>query len=526
MTGSVASDLSFEWVQSHARYQPDALAVHDLSSGRRFTYQAFADRIDRLASLLRDEFGVAAGSHLACLCRNSADVFALQFAAWKVGAAFVPLNWRLVDAEIAEIFALLSPTLLALDDTQKRSLPGCPILALDRHGEQLDRLIAERDRLDGEPRNAGPDRVLSILFTSGTTGRPKGIPYTERMLANIVLHAGVHAGVTGNTRTLLCAPMFHSAGLFAATTPAFHYGGAVLITDGWDAAACLGFLTDVDLGISHFNGVPEHFNQIARLPAFGDATFASLELLGIGSAPISERLLERWADKGVPLTQSYGLTEAFGVSITPPGRAAEFLGSAGLPMMHTAMRLVSDGRDVARGEVGEIWVRGAGVMRGYWQDAEATAAAFEDGWLKTGDLARQDERGAYYIVDRLSDMIISGGENIYPAEIELALEKHPQVRSAAIVGVPDARWGETPAAIVTAATATLLNLESLVEHCRRELAGYKLPRYWFSVPQLPRTPQGKLRKEDLQRTVADLVAGKPNLQEMGLIELTDMELTA
>jgi fatty-acyl-CoA synthase len=498
----------FDWVERHARFRPDATALVDLPSDRRFEYGALSDRIQRLAGILADAYSIEPGDRVAIAARNRADHFTVQFACWKLGAVFVPLNWRLSEAELKEIVAIAAPKVLITDTSIALASSNIHQLEFPDLQAGIDELVAGATPRVGAHISDDPNRTLTLLFTSGTTGKPKAVPYNETMIICSVLHAAVHAMVDRSTRTLLVAPLFHSAGLFAATTTAFHYGGSVAVDNKWDPEECLSRLSDKELQITHFNGVPTMFKQLAELPQFDEADLSHMRMLGIGSAPISRELLDRWSRKGVFLSQSYGLTEAFGVSITPAEDAEHFVGSAGLPMIHSTIRLVRDGQDAETGEVGEIWVRGPSVMPGYWQDSDGETNTFVDGWFPTGDLAKQDERGALFIVDRLKDMIISGGENIYPAEIEHVLATHPAVRSAAVIGAPHDHWGETPVAVIEARNGHSVVTEDLRRFCLERLARFKVPTLWFETPSFEHTAQGKLDKNELREEVLEkMLAG-------------------
>lgn len=426
-----------------------------------------------------------------------------------MGAIFNPLNWRLTARELANAVGVSTPKVLFSDTQLGCELPGTNEIVFDDVQEGIDQLIEGRLSSETAFVSDSDERVLTLLFTSGTTGQPKAVPYTERMVMCSVVHAAAHGMTDGKTRSLVLAPLFHSAGLFAGTTPAFHFGGSVAVDNVWDPAKCLALLSEKSLGISHFNGVPTIFKQLAELSEFESADLSHVKVLGIGSAPISRELLEKWECKGVALTQSYGLTEAFGVSITPADDAEHFIGSAGLPMIHSQIRLVANGKDVDAGEVGEIWVRGASVLPHYWGDSSRSKeAGFVDGWLRTGDLGMQDERGALFIVDRLKDMIISGGENIYPAEIEHLIAEHPSVRCVAVVGSPHEKWGEVPVAIIEPRDGHSLNMEELRDFCRDGLAGYKVPRHWFETTSIEHTAQGKVARQELREEVGKAIVGK------------------
>ncbi len=496
-------DRVFDWLAYHGRYNGRDLAAVDLDSGRRWTYAAFNDRVTRLASGLRRRFEIARGDRVAVLAHNSTDIFECMFACWKLGAIFTPLNWRLSRPEIARLMAHAAPGVVICDDEFLPLLEGLGVARLVRARAPADSpyesLISSHDP-DVVMTGLRLDDVHSILYTSGTTGPPKGVIYTHRMTLYTVLQSNVHADLDRTSRTLTFAPLFHAAGLNAGATPLFHYGGTLYVMKRWDAEQCLSYLIDPELGITHTNGVPTIYIMMSELPAFQKASFPTVKMLGVGSAPVSLDLLETWQAKGVALTQSYGMTEAFGVSLTPPHRAADMIGSAGFPMLHVEVRIAdSNGRECPRGEVGEIQVRGPGITPGYWNEPELTRAAFVDGWLKTGDAARQDESGALYIVDRIKDMYISGGENVYPSEVEHVISAFPEVSQVAVIGVPDPKWTEVGLALILLRAGAHLTAEEVAKRCRARLAHYKVPKHIRFVSDLPLNPQGKILKRELRR---------------------------
>ena len=326
------------------------------------------------------------------------------------------------------------------------------------------------------------------------------------MVMNIVVQAAIHAEIDRHSRTLTHAPLFHTAGLNGAAMPLFHYGGALLVMQRWDTETVLKRLMNPELRITHCLGVPTNYIMMSERPEFQTATFPTLKVLGVGSAPVSVELLQTWAEKGLSLSQSFGMSEAFGVSFTPPHRARELLGTAGFPLMHVDVQVGDDqGRERPRGEVGEIQIKGPGVTPGYWREPELTRAAFVDDWFRSGDAAIMNEAGALTIVDRIKDMIISGGENIYPSEIEHVISELPEVSQVAVFGQPDAKWGEIGVALVIPREGRQTTAAAIEAHCRTKLAGYKVPKRIEIVASLPLSPQGKVLKRELRRQYNEVV---------------------
>ena len=494
----------FDWLSYYADFDPDRVAAVDLATDRWLTYGEFNDRATRLAAGLRKLYGVRPFDRVALVARNSTDHFETMFACWKLGAMFVPLNWRLSPRETAEVLRHCEPRVVLHDEGLEARLEGSAMPRLKRcpagDGCEYESLIAAHAP-SVRMTDVSFDTPNMLLYTSGTTGRPKGVIYTHRMTHNIVVHAALHARVRAGSRTLTYLPLFHAAGLYAVSTPQFHYGGAVLVMREWDTEACFRHLTDSKLGITHVVGVPTSYQLLAELPGFQDAVFPTLEVAAVGGAPVPLPLLETWERKGCELSQSFGMTEAFSVAYCPPEKAREKIGSAGHALMHIDVRIGDEeGNELPRGEVGEIQVRGPGVTPGYWNDADATAAAFTgDGWFRTGDAARMTGDGTIYVVDRIKDMIISGGENIYPAEVENVIDTLPEVSHCAVIGVPDPKWGEVGVALVQLRPGRSLDEEAVLGRCREQLAGFKVPQQVRFVERLPLSPAGKVMKKVLRQ---------------------------
>jgi fatty-acyl-CoA synthase len=497
-------DRVFDWLSYYADFDPGRIAAIDLATNRWLTYGVLNDRATRLATALRERFGIGAFDRVAFIAHNSTDHFETQFACWKLGAMFVPLNWRLSPVETAEVVRHCEPRVLLCDAVLESRLAGQSLpRVLRRPGQagcEYERLIAEHEPL-ARMDDVSFDTPNMLLYTSGTTGRPKGVIYTHRMTHNIVVHAALHAGVRSHSRTLTYLPLFHVAGLYAVSNPQFHYGGAVVVMRQWDTQECFRHLMDANLGITHVVGVPTTYQLLSQLPEFESARFPTLEVAAVGGAPVPLPLLETWERKGCELAQSFGMTEAFSVAYCPPEQAREKIGSAGHALMHVDVRIGDDeGNELPREVVGEIQVRGPGVTPGYWNDPETTAAAFtRDGWLRTGEAARMTADGTIYVVDRIKDMIISGGENIYPAEVESVIDSFPEVSHCAVIGVPDPKWGEVGLALVLLRDGRCLDEPELLERCRGQLAGFKVPKHVRFVDKLPLTPAGKVLKTVLRR---------------------------
>lgn len=470
---------------------PTKLAIRDLDTGEEVTHGGLADRTARLAGTLVQEHGVDPGDRVAVLADNSIAVLELMLACNHVGAIFVPLNFRLANAELMGLLEHADPRVSFVDAEHSTAMAEW-----SGRTENLTSLTPAETTAPKAPHT--PNDVHTLLYTTGTTGAPKGVMYTHAMTDAILECGAKYAAQDENSRVLAFNPFFHAGGLYTAPVPALTFGGTVYLMQHFDAAKALAAMMDRALGITHANGVPTHFVRMMGLPEFERAKFPAMKFLGIGSAPIPVELLEAWSAKGVTPCQSYGCTEAFSVSLTPPDEAADLIGTAGYVMDGIDVRLAGDG------EVGEIEVKGPPVTPGYWRNAELTAERFtDDGYLRTGDVGsfdeRPDGRRALTIVDRVKEMYISGGENVYPAEAERVIMDMAGVRLAAIIPVPHAEWGEVGLALVEADGS--VTADNVIDTCRTKLAHYKAPHKVQFVDSLPVNPQGKIDRRTVKAKV-------------------------
>jgi fatty-acyl-CoA synthase len=501
------STRAYDWIAHHARNTPTQLAVHDLTEQRRLTYAQFDDRISRLASWLALQ-GVGRGDRAAVLAQNCTDMLELQFACGRLGAIFVPLNWRLTLPELRFIVGDAAPRVLIHDPefgetAQALTLTVQGLVTLQRQGPDSDYEAALASSPVLPRSQCVPvrlDEVSTIMYTSGTTGRPKGAMITHGMSFWNVVNLGGPAEVSHASVFLCVLPLFHTGGLNCYSNPVLHAGGTVLVPRAFDPGQALDLIGDPTVGLTHFFGVPAHYQFMLQHERFEQTDLSRLAVAGVGGAPMPVPLLEAWLARGVALNQGYGMTETSpSVLVLDRRDAARKIGSAGLPVLHTEVRIVDEqGQDVPEGAMGELWVKGPNVTPGYWNRPEANQSSFTDGWLHTGDAARRDEDGFYYIVDRTKDMYISGGENVYPAEVESVLYQIPQLAEAAVIGVPDERWGEVGKAVVVVKPGQILTADQVLSHCTENLARYKLPRTVEFVDALPRNATGKVHKPTLR----------------------------
>ena len=338
------------------------------------------------------------------------------------------------------------------------------------------------------------------MYTSGTTGQPKGAIITHGMTFWNCVNLGGPAYISPSSVLLTVLPLFHTGGLNCYTNPVLHAGGTVLIMRAFDPGLALALISDRSRGINVFFGVPSIYQFMSQHPSFATSDFSRLVIGGVGGAPMPVPLLKVWEERGVALQQGYGMTETSPAVLTLDREDAKRkAGSSGKPVLHTEVRIVRpDGSDAAIGELGELWVRGPNVTPGYWNRPDADHSSFTDGWLHTGDATRVDEEGFYYIVDRWKDMYISGGENVYPAEVENVLHQLAAVAEAAVIGVPDQQWGEVGMAIVAVKPGQAVTEIEIHAHCAANLARFKCPRLIQFVDALPRNATGKIHKPTLR----------------------------
>jgi fatty-acyl-CoA synthase len=487
-----------DWLGRRAQLTPDKLALVDASDGARYSYAELNARANRTARLLRERFGVGTGQRVAILSENRVEYLDLLFACGKLGAILAPLNWRLASPELAYIVGDCTPSLLVFSPTYAAVAAELGQATALAHTLPIDMLLEAHDAAPVESDLQLEDPAL-ILYTSGTTGKPKGALLSQRMLAWNSINTIVGWELSAADVTIVHTPFFHTGGINVLTLPLIHCGGTLVLMRGFDPAECLRQIEAARVSVLF--AVPTMFQMLLDEPAFERTDFASVRFLISGGAPCPVPLIRAYQARGLPFRQGYGLTEVGPNCFTlQPADAIRKAGSVGQPNFHLDARIVdAEGADAPDGAVGELLLRGPAVCSGYWNNAAASAAALRDGWFRTGDLVRRDEEGYFYIVGRQKDMFISGGENIYPAEVEELLATHPAVAEAALIGVADARWGEVGRAIVALKPGVSADAGELIDFCRGKIANYKLPKSVVFVERLPRNAMGKIVKEELKR---------------------------
>jgi fatty-acyl-CoA synthase len=495
------------WLTKRAFLNGDREAVVD--GNRRISYRKLNGRVNRLSRALQG-LGLKPGDRCALLAYNCLEYAEVIFAAAKLGLLLVPLNWRLSPAELAFNLSDSGTETLIFDPGFGRLIPGLVdqtgvrrllVLGEKEMGEAPayeKALAAQSEQEPGPAEPVGLDTPHIIMYTAGTTGRPKGAVLTQGASFWNAINLEMDLYFTPLDRDLLVLPMFHIGGIGLFTLPTIYAGGTVVIQRTFEPAETLRLLKEEDITL--FFGVPAVFLFLIQHPDFQPEAFAKARVVMSGGAPLPVSLVKQYHEAGIVLQQGFGMSEAApSIATLGKDRSLEKAGSIGRSLFHLEARVVDDDlKDVPTGSVGELVIRGPNLMQGYWKRPEATAEAFAGGWFHTGDLARMDEEGDLTIVERKKDMFISGGENVYPAEVENAIFELPQVSEVAVVGIPDEKWGEVGRAVVVLKDSQPLSEGQILDHLRGRLAKYKIPKRVVFMDRLPRNAAGKVLKTELR----------------------------
>ena len=494
-------------VSAQARLQPDRLAIRELASDRAWTYAQWDEAIARTVAVLVQDYGISSDDRVAALARNCAELALLHLACARIGAIFAPLNWRLAAAELARLLDSAEPSLLVGDaDFLAPVAAGWRIVDLSKIRVQIE----EAAKLATPPFDRNVPSL--ILYTSGTSGRPKGVLLSERNISQSAINFSMLARVTHESVTLAETPMFHVMGIITNFRPAFLRGGTVLISEGFEPARTLTRLADPALSVTHYFCVPQMAKMLREVPGFDPVPLRRLTALFSGGAPHPAADIRAWLQDGIPIADGFGMSETGTVSCMPPHIPLidAKAGATGIVPPAISLRIVdADEQDVPPGTPGELLLKGDNIFSGYWRAPEETAKAFTvDGWFRTGDIARLDDEGFLFLVDRKKDMFISGGENVYPVEIEAVLAELPGVRRCAVVSVPDPRWGEVGHLVVVVGPEGPDEV-MIRAYLTARLARYKLPKHITFMDELPQTGTGKILKTQLRHNLAALRVETP-----------------
>ncbi|NND66940.1 MAG: long-chain fatty acid--CoA ligase [Halioglobus sp.] len=479
---------------------------------REYTFAEFGERVRRQATLLR-ESGVCVGDRVGYLGVNHPALLETMFAAQALGAIFVPLNFRLTGEELTFIINDAGIHSIIVDDTLRPVLEPVrgnlccrAYFCSESEAEGWRHLDTERDAagLLAEAVSVDLHDVAVIMYTSGTTGLPKGAMLTHGNILWNNINVMLAFSNSRDDVVLTAAPLFHIGGLNVMTLHAFHSGARVVLLRNFEPVQVL---ADIErYKVTHMFGAPAMFLFMSQQESFEGTELGSVQQFLCGAAPVPKSLIELYGKRGVDFCQGYGLTETapFSAFLTPEWAISK-LGSAGQPPVYSDTRIVNDNNEpVGPGERGEICLRGPNIMKGYWNRPDATAAAIDsEGWFHSGDVGYLDEDGFLFICDRLKDMVISGGENVYPAEVEGVLYEHEAIAEVAVIGLPDEKWGEAVTAVVALHAGQALTLDDLREFAQEKLARYKLPLRLHEVDALPRNPAGKVLKFVLKEQLSE-----------------------
>ncbi|MCP4578428.1 MAG: long-chain fatty acid--CoA ligase [Deltaproteobacteria bacterium] len=496
------------WVQRWNELHPEKIAV--LFEGDKITYKELHGRANRVSCWLQS-LGIEKGDRVAVMMRNCPEFIDLYLACARLGAIFVPINFRLTGPELTYILKNAQPRLFVFGDAFRQN-----VCELKLHNEKphmaLSCLGADQDQdniLDFEPETrkfhgkkpfltkslgpADPEEPHVIMYTSGTTGAPKGAVLSYRKTLFNCLNADIFFKLHFDDTMLIILPLFHSGGLFIQASPILYKGGTMIIHPKFDAVRTY---ADIErYRVTKFLGVPTIYKALLKKDLPIKKNVSTLKVSAIGGEKVTSDLQKRCRKAGFPVRQIMGQTETSILFWASEEDSIKKPGTVGRPVFHSEVILMDDtGRSVKTGEVGEIAVRGSIMMKEYWQDPVRTEETIRNGWLHTGDLARMDEDGYFFLVDRVKNMYISGGENVYPVEVETVLKTHKAVKDAAVVGVPDEEWGETGKAFIVLRKGTVTTCESLLSHCEMQLARYKWPGEIVFCEEFPRTALGKVKK--------------------------------
>jgi fatty-acyl-CoA synthase len=504
----------------HRRRQKSGPKAALISGAGTLSYTELADRTDRLANALRDR-GVAKGDRVAYLGENHSSFVETFFACGLLGAIFVPLNTRLAAPELqfqlqdSGARLLINAAALeavAASATEATEVTHRLVVASDGGTEgsaaQPPSAVGHYDEALQAAAAGHPDVAVTlddgamILYTSGTTGKPKGALLTHGNITWNCFNTVVDMDLNRNDVALMISPLFHVASLDMGLLPMLLKGATVVLDAKFDPGRVLELIRLHK--VTTLNGVPTTFQMLCDHPGWPTADLTSLEKLTCGGSAIPRRVLDAYEERGIGFTSCYGMTEtAPGVTMLPVSRSKDKAGSAGLPHFFTDVRIADPlGGPLPAGQVGEIQIFGPNVIKEYWNRPDATADSYADGWFRSGDMGYRDEEGFLFVSDRIKDMIISGGENIYPAEVEAAIAELSAVASVAVIGVEDPKWGEVPRAVITLREGASLTEEQLRAHLDGRLARYKIPKSVMFVEEMPRTASGKIRKVDLRKQFA------------------------
>ncbi|MGM8216751.1 class I adenylate-forming enzyme family protein [Bacillaceae bacterium W0354] len=486
-----------DWMSSRARLFPNDIAIIDADSEQKYTYYEINERANQLANYLYDN-GIRKGDRVALLAPNHISYFDFLFACMKIGAIFVPLNWRLSEEELNYVVNDCQPKIMARHFSFKQdllSMHEVPLLTIESN-DYINNLSNKSNNYTPILQEKDP---LAMIYTGGTTGMPKGAVLSHQSILWNAMNTIISWDIEKNDCTLTSIPMFHTGGLNALSIPLLLAGGTVVIRSTFEPETAIDDLRSYRCTIVLF--IPTMYHMIVQTDKFQSAHFPHMKVFLSGGAPCPLTVYDAFQKKGLKFKEGYGLTEAGPNNFyIDPVEAKIKKGSVGKAMVFNEIKIVNDdGEEVGPNTIGELWLRGKHLFEYYWNNESASQAAYHGDWFKTGDLARCDEEGYVYISGRKKEMIITGGENVYPLEIEHWLQSHEMINEVAVVGVPDDLWGEMVVAFISFKDEKLTE-EELKAYCQKKLTRYKIPKKFIVVDELPKTHVGKIDKKVLVET--------------------------
>lgn len=492
--------FEIDWLKRWALYSPRNTALKDGETGRELSYAELFDSARKAAAFLQKNYSVGKGDRVAILSKNELEYVVLFFALHRLGAILVPVNFRLTAREIAHIVSDAGAKLLIYENEYQNVVEELSQDVKVPHRLSFETFVSTLQKESALYSSflAAPHDPCMILYTSGTTGAPKGAVITHQGIFWNSINTTLRLNLSQNDCTVIFLPFFHTGGWNVLTTPFFHRGGKIVLLKKFDAEQILQ-LSEKEKATILF-GVPTTMDMMARHPQFEKFDLSKIRYAIVGGEPMPIELIRTWEKRNVPIRQGYGLTE-FGPNVFSLNQedSVRKIGSIGFPNFYIDVRVVGDqGQELGAGEIGELALRGPMMMKEYWQNTKATTETIRDGWLYTGDLVKKDDEGYFYVVGRKKDMYISGGENVYPPEVEQVLLKCPGIREVAVIGVPDEKWGEVGKAFIVLEENSKITEEDVKDHCLKNLAKFKIPKHFAFISSLPKGDSGKILKRKLQ----------------------------
>lgn len=492
-----------DWVAKWAKYSPASLFLREHERGLQWNYSEFNKRTNAFANYLKNDIRITKGDRIAIYSRNRSEHVMLFLACIKTGAILVPLNFRLTQREIDVMISDAEPTIFFYEKDlydQVNLLSSVHKIKYKSDLSQITQFLTEPIVTHGEIGNThhNENDIVMILYTAGTTGIPKGVIVTNKMLFWNSVNTSLRLDLTSSDHTQSFAPFFHTGGWNVLFTPFLHQGASHTLLTNFDADLILQLMEKEKTTILF--GVPTMLQMMAESPYFSEVDLSSVRYAIVGGAPMPIPLINTWHEKGIYIRQGYGLTEVGPNCFSlHQNDAIRKKGSIGFPNFYIEAKIMDEsGKEVNDNKVGELWLKSPVVTPGYWRKDKETSESITDGWFHTGDMVIKDEEGYYFVVDRKKNMYISGGENVFPAEIESVIYSNDAIKEVAIIGVPDDRWGEVGKAFIVLRKPGSINKKDLINYCEGKLAKYKIPKHIVFLDTLPKNEAGKVDKKKLK----------------------------